>query len=120
MQLLAQRIAVGTLAACLAVAGVSCNKSDASVAPQPPQVVVAAVIQKDVPVYSEWVGTTEGFVNAQIYPKISGYVLKQNYPDGAHVKRGELLFQIDSRQYQAALDQTLGQLAQAQADNQRN
>jgi RND family efflux transporter MFP subunit len=89
-------------------------------APPTPEVVVAAVIQRDVPLYSEWVGTTEGFVNAQIYPKISGYLIKQNYKDGDAVKVGQLLFQIDPRQYQAAFDQALGNLAQAQAQLKQN
>jgi RND family efflux transporter MFP subunit len=119
-RLLTRRIAAGALATCLVVAGVSCKKTAGPVASQPPQVVVAAVVQKDVPVYSEWVGTTEGFVNAEIYPKISGYLLKQNYQDGDHVKPGQLLFQIDDRQYKAALDQALGELAQKQADNKKN
>ena len=88
--------------------------------PPPPAVVVAQVIQKDVPLYSEWVGTTEGFVNAQIHPKISGYLLKQNYKDGDHVTSGELLFQIDDREYKAALDQALGNLAQVQAELKRH
>jgi RND family efflux transporter MFP subunit len=118
--LLSRKIAAGTLSASLVVAGVGCKKSAGPVAPPPPHVVVAAVIQKDVPVYSEWVGTTEGFVNAQIYPKISGYLLKQNYKDGDHVKPGQLLFQIDDRQYKAALDQALGELAQQQAENKKN
>ena len=78
------------------------------------------VTQRDVPLYSEWVGTTEGFVNAEIYPKISGYLLKQNYKDGEEVKGGQLLFQIDDRQYKAALDQALGELAQAQAQDKKN
>jgi multidrug efflux pump subunit AcrA (membrane-fusion protein) len=84
--------------------------------PPPPEVVIAQVIQKDVPLYSEWVGTTEGFVNAQIHPKISGYLLKQNYKDGDRVTSGELLFQIDDREYKAALDQALGAYGQ---DRQR-
>jgi len=85
-----------------------------------PQVVVATVVQRDVPIYYEWVGTTEGFVNAQIYPRISGYLLKQNYKDGQQVRTGELLFQIDDRQYKAALDQALGELSQKEAENTRN
>ena len=85
-----------------------------------PQVAVTSVIRKDVPVYSNWVGTTEGFVNAQIHPKISGYLLKQEYKDGDHVRTGQLLFQIDDREYQAAFDQALGDLAQKQADLKKN
>jgi RND family efflux transporter MFP subunit len=119
MRLLVLRIAAGTVATCLAVGAVGCKKTPDSLPPPPPQVVVTAVVQKDVPVYSEWVGTTEGFVNADIYPKISGYLLKQNYKDGDHVKAGQLLFQIDDRQYKAALDQALGELAEQQADNKK-
>lgn len=86
----------------------------------PPQVVVAQVIQKDVPIYSESVGTTQGFVSANILPKISGYLLKQDYQDGSHVSAGRLLFQIDDRPYKAALDQAAGNLAQAQAQLKQN
>ena len=93
----------------LVLASIACNKTAPVTAPPPPEVVVTEVIQKDVPVYSEWVGTTEGFVNAQIHPKVSGYLLKQNYKDGDHVTEGQLLFQIDDREYKAALDQALGE-----------
>ena len=113
------RFAAAAFAPCV-LAAVSCKKA-AGLAPlPPPQVVVVPAVQKNVPVYSEWVGTTEGFVNAQIYPKISGYLLKQIYKDGAQVKAGQLLFQIDPRQYQAALDQAKGELAQQRAENQKN
>ena len=82
--------------------------------------MVTDVVQRNVPVYSDWVGTTEGFVNADIYPKISGYLLKQNYTDGDHVRAGQLLFQIDDREYKAALDQALGDLGQKAADYKKN
>jgi RND family efflux transporter MFP subunit len=120
MRLLARRITALALSATLALGCISCKKTAAPVAAPPPHVVVVAVIQKNVPVYSEWVGTTEGFVNAQIYPKITGYLLKQDYTDGAQVKNGQLLFQIDPRQYQAALDRALADLAQQQAENKKN
>jgi multidrug efflux pump subunit AcrA (membrane-fusion protein) len=106
-----RKAAALALAAGLVIGAIGCRKAASSVPPPVPQVVVAAVIQRDVPVYSEWVGTTEGFVNAEIYPKISGYLLKQNYKDGDHVHAGQLLFQIDDREYKAALDQALGDLA---------
>jgi membrane fusion protein (multidrug efflux system) len=83
-------------------------------------VTVATVVQKDVPVYEESVGTTVGFVNANILPKVSGYLLKQDYQDGSRVRAGQLLFEIDPRQYQAALDQALGNLAQAQTQFKQN
>jgi RND family efflux transporter MFP subunit len=114
------RVSAAAFVAALAMAAVACKKAAPVTAPPTPEVVVAAVIQRDVPLYSEWVGTTEGFVNAQIYPKISGYLIKQNYKDGDAVKVGQLLFQIDPRQYQAAFDQALGNLAQAQAQLKQN
>src|SRR6267378_8705288 len=81
-------------------------------APRPLDVEVVRVEQKDVPVYSEWIGTTEGITNADIKPQVSGYLLRQDYKEGSFVKKGQLLFEIDPRPFQAALDQTQGQLAQ--------
>ena len=107
-------------AAGLTLTGMACKKAAPVTPPPTPEVVVTQVIQRDVPLYSEWVGTTVGFVNADIYPKISGYLLKQNYKDGDAVRVGQLLFEIDPRQYQAALDQALGNLAQAQAQLKQN
>jgi RND family efflux transporter MFP subunit len=109
-----------SLAIALSLAVYGCKKAPAPVAASVPEVVVTTVVQRDVPVYSEWVGTTEGFVNADIYPKITGYLLKQNYTDGDHVRTGQLLFQIDDREYKAALDQALGNLGQQQADYKKN
>src|ERR1700730_7792196 len=105
------RPAVLAFAAALALAATSCKKAAPATPPAIPEVVVTDVIQRDVPLYSEWVGTTEGFVNADIYPKISGYLIKQNYRDGDAVQVGQLLFQIDPPQYQAAFDQALGRPA---------
>jgi RND family efflux transporter MFP subunit len=107
-------------AAALALAAIACKKAAPVMVPPTPEVVVTEVIQRDVPLYSEWVGTTEGFVNAQIHPKVSGYLLKQNYKDGDKVNEGRLLFQIDDREYKAALDQALGNLAQMQAQLKRH
>jgi len=78
-------------------------------------VEVVPVIQRDVPVQGEWVGTLEGYVNAQIQPQVSGYLIRQDYHEGEVVKKGQLLFEIDPRPFQAALDQAKGQLAQAEA-----
>jgi membrane fusion protein (multidrug efflux system) len=75
---------------------------------------VVEVVQKDVPIYSEWVGTLEGLVNAQIRPQVTGYLLRQTYKEGAFVRKGELLFEIDPRTFQAALDQAKAQLANAE------
>jgi membrane fusion protein (multidrug efflux system) len=99
----------------LAALAAGCGRKSEQAATPVPTVVVAPVVQKDVEVASEWVGTTKGNVNAQIYPKIQGYLIKQNYTDGSAVKEGDLLFEIDDRQYQAAYDQAKGQLAREQA-----
>src|ERR1700740_963689 len=80
-----------------------------------PEVEVASVVQKDVPIYSEWVATLDGYVNAQIQPQVTGYVIRQTYKEGSFVRKGQILFQIDPRPFQALLDQANAQLAQAQA-----
>jgi len=77
--------------------------------------VVAPVVQKDVPIVSEWVGTLDGSVNADIRPKVEGYLLRELYKEGQFVKSGDPLFQIDARQFQAALEQAQGALGQAEA-----
>jgi membrane fusion protein (multidrug efflux system) len=81
----------------------------------PPVVTVAQVEQKDVALYSEWIGTLDGFVNADVRGQVTGYLQRQDYKEGDFVKAGELLFEIDPRPFQAALDQAQGQLAQATA-----
>jgi membrane fusion protein (multidrug efflux system) len=73
------------------------------------------VVQKDVPIYSEWVGTLDGYVNAQIQPQVTGYLIKQDYREGSFVHQGDVLFEIDPRPFQAVLDQAKAQLAQAEA-----
>jgi membrane fusion protein (multidrug efflux system) len=83
-------------------------------APRPLDVEVVRVEQKDVPVYSEWVGTTEGIVNADIKAEVIGYLLRQDYKEGSLVKKGQLLFELDPRPFQAAVDQANGQVAQFQ------
>ncbi|HLB93583.1 MAG TPA: efflux RND transporter periplasmic adaptor subunit [Terriglobales bacterium] len=80
-----------------------------------PLVEVLQVEQKDVPIYGEWIGTFDGLVNADVRAQVSGYLLEQGYQEGAYVKKGQLLFQIDPRPFQAVLDQAQGQLAQATA-----
>src|SRR5207249_634812 len=83
--------------------------------PPPPVVEVVEVQQQDVPIYHDWIGTSEGLVNAQIRAQVSGYLLEQKYREGDSVKKGDLLFQIDQRPFQAALGQAKGQLVQAEA-----
>jgi RND family efflux transporter MFP subunit len=79
----------------------------------PPVVEVVAVEQKDIPTYREWIGTLDGYVNAPIKAQVNGYLLRQNYTEGSFVGKGQLLFEIDPRPFQAAVDQAEGQLAQA-------
>jgi membrane fusion protein (multidrug efflux system) len=81
----------------------------------PVDVEVVAIEQRDVPVTREWVGTLDGYVNAQIRAQVSGYLTKQVYHEGSIVRKGDLLFEIDARPFAAALAQTEGQLAQARA-----
>src|SRR5229473_3837566 len=83
--------------------------------PPPPVVQVTLVEQKDVPIYGEWIGALTGQVNADIKAQVTGYLLTQNYKEGSYVTKGQLLFEIDPRTFQAALDQAKGQLAQAEA-----
>jgi membrane fusion protein (multidrug efflux system) len=83
--------------------------------PPPPTVEVTAVVQRDVPIYKEWVGALDGNVNAVIRPQVTGYLIKQNYREGELVKKGQVLFEIDPRTFQATLDQAKGQLAQQKA-----
>ena len=85
----------------------------------PPDVQVAEVIQKDVPITQGWVATLDGFVNAQVRAQVSGLLLKQEYANGAFVKRGAPLFQIDPRPFQAVLDQAKGNLQEAKAQLQQ-
>jgi membrane fusion protein, multidrug efflux system len=85
----------------------------------PPDVQIVSVQQKDVPIVREFVSTLTGLVNAQIRAQVSGYLVKQLYANGAYVKRGEPLFQLDDRTFRAAVDQANGNLAQAKADLQK-
>lgn len=94
-----------------------CNQAQAP-APPPAEVKVEAVVQEDVPLYGEWVGTTDGLVNAAIKPQVSGYLLRTAYKEGRPVRKGTLLFEIDPRTFEAALAQAEGRLAQAQARRQ--
>ena len=104
------------LLAILSLALYGCGGVKASAPPaKPPEVEVADVVQKDVPMVSEWTATLDGFVNAQIQPRVAGYLIKQNYKEGSFVHKGDVLFEIDARPFIALLDQAKGQLAQAEA-----
>jgi RND family efflux transporter MFP subunit len=103
------------LFAVVILAMIGCGRTQAAPPAMAPEVKVAPVIQQDVPVYSEWVATLDGYVNAQVRPQVSGYIIKQNYKEGSLVHKGEVLFEIDPRPFQSALDHAKGDLAQAQA-----
>jgi RND family efflux transporter MFP subunit len=108
--------AVAVLGLLLLMPLFACGKKEVTVQAAPPEVEVIDVVQQDVPIYGEWIATLDGFVNAQIQPQVTGYLMKQNYKEGSVVHQGEVLFEIDPRPFQAALEQTKGQLAQTQAD----
>ncbi len=95
---------------------VGCSEKEKPAPPAPPEVTVAAVVQQDVPIYNEWVAQLNGPVNAEITPKVQGYLLKQEYQNGFFVKKGQRLFELDPRQYEAALDAAKASVARAEAN----
>jgi membrane fusion protein (multidrug efflux system) len=105
------------LALLISLAG--CQKDDPPAVAKPPDVRVMTVALQDVPVYQEWIGSLDGYVNAQIRAQVSGYLLSQNYKEGSFVKKGDVLFQIDPRPFEATLEQTKGQLGMAVAQQGR-
>lgn len=86
------------------------------IAAPPPDVLVTEVIQQDVPIYFEWIGTTEGNVNAQIRPRVQGSLQSREYKEGSVINAGQLMFEVDPREYEAALNQALGDLGRAEAN----
>src|SRR5713101_70532 len=95
---------------------IGCGEKNAQAGKLPAvDVEVVPVEQRDVPIYGEWIGTLDGLVDADVKAQVTGYLLKQAYVEGSFVKKGQLLFQIDPRPFEAALDQAKAQLAQAQA-----
>jgi len=99
----------------LVVLPLACSNGKAAPPPPPVTVAVVDVLRQDVPVRTQWVATLDGYVNARIQPQVTGYLVKQNYVEGSFVKKGEVLFEIDPRPFQAVLDQARGQKAQAEA-----
>ncbi|MFH1477134.1 MAG: efflux RND transporter periplasmic adaptor subunit [Verrucomicrobiota bacterium] len=100
----------------LTLAGSGCKRAAHAPLLKPPDVMVMDVIQKDVPIYGNWIGTLDGMVNAKISAQVSGYLMSQCYKEGEFVHKGDLLFQIDPRPFQAAFDKASGQMAEAQAN----
>src|SRR5712672_1662942 len=114
-EVVATKVPLFTLFVVVSLAMLGCGRTQAAAPPPPPEVRVAPVVQQDVPVYKEWVATLDGYVNAEIRPQVSGYIIKQDYTEGSLVRKGQVLFEIDPRPFQAALDRAKGDLAQAQA-----
>ena len=110
----ASRLVLALVLATAVLAG-GCGKTNAAPAIPVPEVEVASVVQQDVPIVSEWVATLDGYVNAQIQPQVTGYIIRQTYKEGSFVRKGRILFHIDPRPFQAVLDQANAQVAQAQA-----
>jgi len=106
---------VGLTVIALIVGALRPKHASGAGAAAPPVVMVAQVEQKDVDVYSEWIGTLAGEVNANVQAQVTGYLLRRDYQEGSSVRKGQMLFEIDPRPCQAALDQAEGQLAQATA-----
>ena len=98
----------------------ACQRHAEETSLPPPEVFYVEATSKNVAVSSEWIGTTQGLVTAEICPKMQGYILKQNYQDGTRVRAGEQLYQIDPSQYQAALAQAEGNPAHAQAELEKS
>ncbi len=99
---------------------VGCTRSKASMQLPPPEVLVACPVQRDVPLHSEWVATLDGYTNADIRPQVSGYLIKQSYKEGSEVSKGQVLFEIDPRPFQANLDRAKGALAAAKGQVSRS
>ncbi len=93
-----------------------CREKEQAPAPEPPEVEVTEVIQRDVPIYQEWVAQLNGRYNAQITPRVQGYLLQQNYIDGFFVKKGQLLYAIDPHAFEVAVEQAKAQVAVAVAN----
>ena len=112
------RNSLALLLASAAALELACGRT----APAPPpeaEVLVTPVIQRDVPIISEWIGTLDGSVNAAIRPKVEGYLRRQVYKEGQYVNAGDLLFEVDTRQFRAALEQANGALGQAEAQQEK-
>lgn len=105
-------VAGGTVTALVLLLGCG-TKAQSNAPPPPPIVGVMAVEQKTVPIYGNWVASLDGYTNANIQPQVSGYLVRQIYREGSYVHKGDVLFEIDPRPFQADLDRAKGQLAQA-------
>ena len=105
---------------CASLSFVGCKPKPVTTATPPPDVQIVRPQQRDEPIYAEWVGTVDGLVNAQVRAQITGYLLRQHYADGSHVKAGDLLFEVDPRSFQALADQARANAEKAEADFKRS
>jgi RND family efflux transporter MFP subunit len=111
-----RRLLAASLIGVVAITAAGCGDASRAAAPPPPPVVkVEPVVQRDVPVTVEYVGTLVGYVTAQIRARVAGHLMSQNYTEGSLVKAGDLMFQVDPRPFQAALDQAEANLLQAES-----
>ena len=106
--------AIAILVIVAALLGFARSEKPAEAAAKPLEVQVVPVQQSNVPIYKDWIGTTDGMVNAEIKAQVTGYLLRQDFKEGSLVKKGQLLFEIDPRPFQAVVDQANGQVAQFQ------
>jgi RND family efflux transporter MFP subunit len=113
-KILTSALAIIAIFVVAALLGFARSSKPAAAAPPPLEVEVVPVEQTNVPIYKEWIGTTDGMVNAEIKAQVTGYLLRQDFKEGSFVKKGQLLFEIDPRPFQAAVDQANGQVAQFQ------
>jgi multidrug efflux pump subunit AcrA (membrane-fusion protein) len=112
MRMLKLELGPSALLSLMLAAG--CSKTP-SAAKGPTKVGIVTVQPRDVPIFQQWIGTLDGYPNAQIRAQVSGYLMKQNYREGSVVKQGDLLFEIDPRPFQAALDQAIAKQQQDEA-----
>ena len=113
------RSMAATVLICLSCVSLgACQKEKSAVSPPPPEVEVAQIVTKDVPIINEWVGTADGLVNATIRAQVTGYLIRQEYSEGDPVKKGDVLFEIDPRPFRNSLDQAEGTLAQLEAQHE--
>lgn len=113
-KILTSALAIVAIFVVAALLGFARSNKPVAAAPRPLEVEVVPVEQTNVPIYKEWIGTTDGMVNAEIKAQVTGYLLRQDFKEGSFVKKGQLLFEIDPRPFQAAVDQANGQVAQFQ------
>jgi membrane fusion protein, multidrug efflux system len=106
---------VGVLMVAMAIICTGCSSKTEKPAPPPPGVTVTPAVQKDVPIHQEWVGTMSGNVDADIRPKVDGFLLSKLYTEGSYIEKGTPMFQLDKRQAQAAVEQAQGNLERARA-----